>query len=71
VEQKKTKKSNDVLAKHKAQIPAKEGSKDRPEFKAKPKDEERVRGGNEAQLENKICDKKRSKSLPKGNQKHK
>jgi hypothetical protein len=32
----------DVLAKHKAQIPAKEGSKDRPEFKAKPKDEEEL-----------------------------
>jgi hypothetical protein len=36
-------KSPDVLAKHKAQIP-KEGSKDRPEFKAKPKDEEGARG---------------------------
>jgi len=35
---------NDVLAKHKAQIPKKEGNSDRPEFKAKPKDEERVRG---------------------------
>lgn len=35
---------NDVLAKHKAQIPAKEGSKDRPEFKAKPRDEEKSRG---------------------------
>ena len=35
---------NDVLAKHKAQIPAKEGAKDRPEFKAKPKDEEKSRG---------------------------
>jgi hypothetical protein len=35
---------NDVLAKHKAQIPSKEGSKDRPEFKATPKDEERARG---------------------------
>jgi hypothetical protein len=33
---KKTKNPTDVLAKHKAQIPA-EGSKDRPEFKAKPK----------------------------------
>jgi hypothetical protein len=33
-----------VLAKHKAEIPAKEGSKDRPEFKAKPKDEDRARG---------------------------
>jgi hypothetical protein len=30
----KIKKPTDVLAKHKAQIPAKEGSKDRPEFKA-------------------------------------
>ena len=35
---------NDVLAKHKAQIPAKDGSKDRPEFKAKPRDEEKSRG---------------------------
>ncbi|MFV8393559.1 DUF1456 family protein [Flavobacterium sp. LB2P6] len=35
---------NDVLAKHKAQIPAKEGAKDRPEFKAKPRDEEKSRG---------------------------
>ena len=34
----------EVLAKHKAEIPSKEGSKDRPEFKAKPKDEEKVRG---------------------------
>jgi hypothetical protein len=32
----KSKSPTDVLAKHKAQIP-KEGSKDRPEFKAKPK----------------------------------
>ena len=38
------KKPNDVLAKHKAEIPAKEGAKDRPEFKAKPKDEEKARG---------------------------
>jgi hypothetical protein len=35
---------NDVLAKHKAEIPAKDSTKDRPEFKAKPKDEERARG---------------------------
>jgi hypothetical protein len=41
VEQKKTQNPNDVLAKHKAQIPAKEGAKERPEFKAKPRDEER------------------------------
>jgi hypothetical protein len=43
VEQKKTKKPNDVLAKHKAQT-AKEGAKERPEFKAKPRDEEKSRG---------------------------
>jgi hypothetical protein len=43
-EQRKSKSPTDVLAKHKAQIPAKEGSKDRPEFKAKPKDEEGARG---------------------------
>ena len=35
---------NEVLAKHKAQIPAKEGASERPEFKTKPKDEERARG---------------------------
>jgi hypothetical protein len=35
---------NDVLAKHKAQIPVKEGASERAEFKAKPKDEERSRG---------------------------
>jgi hypothetical protein len=39
----KPKKPNDVLAKHKAQIPAKEGAKERPEFKAKPRDEEKSR----------------------------
>ncbi|SFF38446.1 Protein of unknown function [Flavobacterium xueshanense] len=35
---------NDVLAKHKAQIPVKEGTSERAEFKAKPRDEERSRG---------------------------
>ena len=35
---------NDVLAKHKAEIPKKETSKERPEFKASPKDSERSRG---------------------------
>jgi hypothetical protein len=33
-----------VLAKHKAEIPAKEGAKERSEFKAKPKDDDRARG---------------------------
>lgn len=35
---------NAVLAKHKAEIPAKEGQKEKPKFQAKPKDEERARG---------------------------
>ncbi|WP_264619597.1 DUF1456 family protein [Flavobacterium sp. 7A] len=34
----------DVLAKHKAQIPAKEGTKERAEFKATPRDSEGARG---------------------------
>ena len=34
----------DVLAKHKAQIPVKEGQKERPEYKAKQKDSEKTRG---------------------------
>ncbi|HAH54821.1 MAG TPA: DUF1456 domain-containing protein [Flavobacterium sp.] len=33
-----------VLAKHKAEIPTKEGQKDKIEYKAKPKDEEKTRG---------------------------
>ena len=35
---------NDVLAKHKAEIPKKESTKERPEFKASPKDTEKGRG---------------------------
>lgn len=35
---------NDVLAKHKAEIPKKDGAKPRAEFKPKPKDEESARG---------------------------
>jgi len=38
---------NDVLAKHKAEIPVKEGAKEREDFKAKPntgRDEEKYRG---------------------------
>jgi hypothetical protein len=60
---------NDVLAKHKAQIPAKDGSKDRPEFKAKPRDEERSRG-DEAPSKSKPAAKNNSKKqYPKGNSK--
>lgn len=35
---------NDVLAKHKAEIPKKENAKDRPEFKASQRDPEKARG---------------------------
>lgn len=35
---------NDVLAKHKAEIPKKDGTKERPEFKASAKDAEKGRG---------------------------
>ena len=35
---------NEVLAKHKAEIPKKENTKDRPEFKASPRDPEKARG---------------------------
>ena len=58
-----------VLAKHKAQIPAKEGQKDRPEFKAKPKDEDRARG-DQAPSKSKPAAKRTSKKeFPKGNNK--
>ena len=60
---------NDVLAKHKAQIPAKVGAKERPEFKAKPRDEEKSRG-DEAPTKSKSPAKKPSKKqFPKGNNK--
>jgi hypothetical protein len=60
---------NDVLAKHKAQIPAKDGAKERPEFKAKPRDAEKARG-DEAPTKSKSPAKKPSKKqFPKGNNK--
>ena len=60
---------NDVLAKHKAQIPAKDGAKERPEFKAKPRDSEKARG-DEAPTKSKSPAKKPSKKqFPKGNNK--
>jgi hypothetical protein len=63
VEQKKTKKPNDVLAKHKAQIPAKKLRKKRPEFKAKPRDEKKSRGDQDLQISS--ATKKPSKTIPK------
>lgn len=60
---------NDVLAKHKAEIPVKEGFTSRPEFKAKPKDEERARGdqkpGKSSPAAKKPFKKQTSKGTPK------
>ena len=59
----------DVLAKHKAQIPAKEGASERPEFKAKPKDEERARGDQSPSKSKSTTKKTSKKEFPKGNNK--
>lgn len=58
---------NDVLAKHKAQIPKKEGSKDRPEFKAKPKDIEKERGDQSPSKSSSSTKKPSKKQFPKNN----
>lgn len=58
---------NDVLAKHKAQIPKTVNSKDRPEFKAKPKDEERSRGDQSPSKSKAATKKPSKKEFPKGN----
>ena len=56
----------DVLAKHKAQIPVKEGAKERVEFKAKPKDPEKARGDQKPGQSNTTSKKKPfKKSEPK------
>jgi hypothetical protein len=60
---------NDVLAKHKAQIPAKEGDKDRAEFKAKPRDEEKSRGDESPSKSKPAAKKPSKKEYPKGNNK--
>ncbi|NRT12817.1 DUF1456 family protein [Flavobacterium sp. 14A] len=59
---------NDVLAKHKAQIPAKSTSKERVEFKAKPRDEEQSRA-DEAPSKTSAAKKPFKKQFPKGNNK--
>jgi hypothetical protein len=58
-----------VLAKHKAQIPTKEGQKDRPEFKAKPKDEDRARGDQAPSKSKPDAKRTSKKEFPKGNNK--
>ncbi|CAM4154043.1 hypothetical protein RCH19_000875 [Flavobacterium sp. PL12] len=60
---------NDVLAKHKAQIPSKEGSKERPEFKAKPRDEEKSRGDEAPSKSRPATKSTKKKEYPKGNSK--
>jgi len=60
---------NDVLAKHKAQIPTKDGAKERPEFKAKPRDEERSRGDEAPSNKKPAAKNKSKKQYPKGNTK--
>ena len=60
---------NDVLAKHKAQIPAKEGAPERKEFKAKPKDEERARGDQSPSKSKPAAKRTSKKEFPKGNNK--
>lgn len=57
---------NDVLAKHKAEIPKKETSKERPEFKAAPKDSEKGRGDQKPSNTG-AAKRPKKKEFPKGN----
>ena len=57
---------NDFLAKHKAEIPKKENTKDRPEFKAAPKDSERARGDQKPSKTG-SANRPKKKEFPKGN----
>ena len=58
---------NEVLAKHKSQIPKKENSKERPEFQAAPKDAEKGRGDQSPSKSNSATKKPAKKQFPKGN----
>ena len=62
---------NDVLAKHKAQIPVKEGASERAEFKPKPKakDEDRARGDQAPSKSKPVAKRTSKKEFPKGNNK--
>jgi hypothetical protein len=60
---------NEVLAKHKAQIPVKEGSSERAEFKPKAKDEERARGDESPSKSKPAAKRPAKKQFPKGNSK--
>ena len=59
----------DVLAKHKAQIPVHNGSKDRSEFKATPRDEEKSRGDEAPSKLRPTTKNTAKKQYPKGNSK--
>jgi hypothetical protein len=58
---------NDVLAKHKAEIPKKESTKERPEFKASAKDAEKGRGDKAPSKSGTTAKKPKKKDFPKGN----
>lgn len=58
-----------VLAKHKAEIPVKKGTSERPEFKAKPKDEEKARGDQSPSKSKPAAKRTSKKDFPKGNNK--
>ncbi len=58
---------NDVLAKHKAEIPKAATAKDRPEFKAKPRDEEKARGDQSPSKSKPAAKRVSKKEFPKGN----
>lgn len=58
---------NDVLAKHKAEIPKKDNTKERPEFKAAAKDAERGRGDKAPSKSGPAAGKPKKKEFPKGN----
>lgn len=59
----------EVLAKHKAEIPKKQGDLKRVEFKPKPKDEERARGDQSPSQMKSATKRISKKEFPKGNNK--
>ncbi len=60
---------NDVLAKHRAEIPKKESDSKRPEFKPKAKDTEKSRGDESPSKSKSAAKKPSKKQFPKGNNK--
>lgn len=58
---------NDVLAKHKAEIPKRDNTKDRPEFKTSAKDAEKHRGDQSPSRSSSANKRPKKKEFPKGN----